>query len=200
MILPNVAFIGGGGELAYWLELKQIFTEVKVPFPVLLLRNSFVFVNKTQAEKWVESGFPIPALFTTPENLIQQLAKDNAGETLYLTAEIERLTHLYQQIYNQATGVDKSLSDHVNALKNTAIEKLQVLEKKMLRAEKRKYAESEYRIQQIRSQIFPNNQLQERVENMALWYATWGKEWLEVIYQHSQPIAAEFRIIILGEE
>ena len=200
MILPNVAFIGGGGELAYWLELKQIFTEVRVPFPVLLLRNSFVFVNKTQAEKWIATGFPIPALFKTPENLIQQLAKENAGETLYLTAEIERLTQLYQQIYNQAIGVDKSLSEHVNALKNAAIEKLQSLEKKMLRAEKRKYAESEYRIQQIRSHIFPNNQLQERVENMALWYATWGKEWLEVIYQHSQPIAADFRIIILSEE
>ena len=200
MILPNVAFIGGGGELAYWLELKQIFTEVKVPFPVLLLRNSFVFVNKTQAEKWLATGFPIHALFKTPENLIQQLAKENAGETLYLTEEIERITQLYQQIYNQATGVDKSLSDHVNALKNTAIEKLQALEKKMLRAEKRKYSESEYRIQQIRSNIFPNNQLQERVENMALWYANWGKQWVEVIYQHSQALATDFRIIILNEE
>jgi len=200
MILPNIAFIGGGGELAYWLELKHIFTEVSVPFPVLLLRNSFVLVNKTQAEKWVATGFPIPALFKKPENLIQQLAKDNAGDTLQLTTEIERLTQLYQQIHNQATNVDKSLSDHVNALKNSTIEKLQVLEKKMLRAEKRKYAESEYRIQQIRSHIFPNNQLQERVENMALWYATFGKEWLEVIYQHSQPVATDFRIIILGEE
>ena len=24
-ILPNLAFIGGGGELAYWLELKALF-------------------------------------------------------------------------------------------------------------------------------------------------------------------------------
>ena len=88
----------------------------------------------------------------------------------------------------------------MNALKNTAIEKLQALEKKMLRAEKRKYSESEYRIQQIRSNIFPNNQLQERVENMALWYANWGKQWVEVIYQHSQALATDFRIIILNEE
>ncbi|MEO6539365.1 MAG: bacillithiol biosynthesis cysteine-adding enzyme BshC, partial [Ferruginibacter sp.] len=42
MILPNIAFIGGGGEIAYWLELKNVFEAVQVPFPVLVLRNSFL--------------------------------------------------------------------------------------------------------------------------------------------------------------
>src|SRR4030095_581379 len=34
-ILPNIAFIGGGGELAYWLQLKGLFDHYKVPYPVL---------------------------------------------------------------------------------------------------------------------------------------------------------------------
>src|SRR5262249_10800100 len=42
MILPNVAFIGGGGELAYWLQYGELFAHYKVPFPVLVLRNSFL--------------------------------------------------------------------------------------------------------------------------------------------------------------
>src|SRR5690606_33901904 len=45
VILPNLCYIGGGGELAYWLELKALFEEVKIPFPVLLLRNSVVLVS-----------------------------------------------------------------------------------------------------------------------------------------------------------
>jgi uncharacterized protein YllA (UPF0747 family) len=40
-ILPNLAFIGGGGETAYWLQLKDLFKYYKVPFPMLVLRNSF---------------------------------------------------------------------------------------------------------------------------------------------------------------
>ncbi|MBK7291992.1 MAG: bacillithiol biosynthesis BshC [Chitinophagaceae bacterium] len=47
-ILPNIAFIGGGGETAYWLQLKSLFEHYKVPFPVLVLRNSFLLVE----EKW----------------------------------------------------------------------------------------------------------------------------------------------------
>jgi uncharacterized protein YllA (UPF0747 family) len=45
MILPNVAFIGGGGELAYWLELKKVFESAGALFPVIILRNSFALVD-----------------------------------------------------------------------------------------------------------------------------------------------------------
>src|SRR5205085_2094949 len=50
MILPDVAFIGGGGELAYWLELKDLFVHYNIPFPVLILRNSFAIINRQSNE------------------------------------------------------------------------------------------------------------------------------------------------------
>ena len=50
-ILPDIAFIGGGGELAYWLELKDLFNHYKVPYPVLILRNSFLVVENKWKEK-----------------------------------------------------------------------------------------------------------------------------------------------------
>ena len=62
-ILPNIAFIGGGGELAYWLELKDLFQYYNVPFPVLILRNSFLLVEKKWREKAGKLGFSIPDLF-----------------------------------------------------------------------------------------------------------------------------------------
>ena len=45
VILPNIAYIGGGGELAYWLELKSFFASQSIPFPLLVLRNSAVLVD-----------------------------------------------------------------------------------------------------------------------------------------------------------
>ncbi|MEO5909180.1 MAG: bacillithiol biosynthesis cysteine-adding enzyme BshC, partial [Ginsengibacter sp.] len=46
IILPDVAWIGGGGELAYWLQLKDLFKNNAVPYPVLIIRNSFLIVEK----------------------------------------------------------------------------------------------------------------------------------------------------------
>lgn len=200
MILPNIAFIGGGGELAYWLELKSIFTETAVPFPVLLLRNSFLLLTKTQETKWLQTGFSMQDIFQQPAALIKQLVIQQAGSSLSLQAEIQQLQQLYQEIAKRAYHIDKSLQPHAGALEKAAIEKIEELEKKMLRAEKRKYAENEYRIQVMREQLFPKNSLQERTENMALFYARWGKAWLDAIYRQSQPIAVNFGMIVLPND
>ena len=50
-ILPNVAFVGGGSEVAYWMELKDLFDAVHVPFPLVYLRNSVAFIGKKLAKK-----------------------------------------------------------------------------------------------------------------------------------------------------
>src|SRR6185436_12759892 len=45
-ILPNLAYIGGGGELAYWLERKTQFEHFGVPFPMLVRRNSVLWLDR----------------------------------------------------------------------------------------------------------------------------------------------------------
>src|SRR5476649_2133650 len=50
-ILPNIAYIGGGAEVVYWLELKSTFEYYKVDFPILILRNSGLIIPKQSASK-----------------------------------------------------------------------------------------------------------------------------------------------------
>ena len=75
MILPNIAFIGGGAEIAYWLELQHVFAAVKVPFPVLVLRNSFLLVEKSYKLKIKSLGFNAGDLFKTENELMNVLVK-----------------------------------------------------------------------------------------------------------------------------
>lgn len=51
VVLPNLCYIGGGGEIAYWLELKSFFEASQVPFPILLLRNSALLIPQKVKEK-----------------------------------------------------------------------------------------------------------------------------------------------------
>lgn len=51
VILPNLCYIGGGGELAYWLELKSFFESQHVTFPILLLRNSVLLATEKTSGK-----------------------------------------------------------------------------------------------------------------------------------------------------
>ncbi|MFI5141812.1 MAG: bacillithiol biosynthesis cysteine-adding enzyme BshC, partial [Bacteroidia bacterium] len=45
-ILPNVVYVGGPGELAYWLQYKAMFDEAKIAYPVLVPRNFIFYLDK----------------------------------------------------------------------------------------------------------------------------------------------------------
>src|SRR5438552_3046711 len=72
-ILPNIAFIGGGGELAYWLELKKVFETVAVPYPVLILRNSFLIAEQKWKQKIDELALAFEELFLSEHHLMNRI-------------------------------------------------------------------------------------------------------------------------------
>src|SRR5205085_4783484 len=83
-ILPNIAFIGGGGELAYWLELKAVFAAVNIPYPVLILRNSFLLMKQTQASNMRRLGFSATDLFQDEQTLLNKLVQRDSQQQLRL--------------------------------------------------------------------------------------------------------------------
>jgi bacillithiol biosynthesis cysteine-adding enzyme BshC len=195
MILPNIAFIGGGGELAYWLELKKVFQAVKVPFPVLILRNSFMIVNKKQAANISKLKFGPADLFEPENELIKELVNRESKLTLQLNEERASLQSLYDKIRLSATAVDISLKKHVDALATQALKRIVILEKKMLKAEKKKFAASQRQIINIKTALFPGGTLQERIDNLMPYYAIYGKDFLDMLYEHSTAIDQEFCIL-----
>src|SRR5688572_2527562 len=50
-ILPNIAYVRGGGEIAYWLERKTQFEEAGVHYPMLIRRNSLLVVDESTANQ-----------------------------------------------------------------------------------------------------------------------------------------------------
>ena len=70
VILPNLCYIGGGGEIAYWLELKSFFNAVKVTFPILLLRNSALLTTEKQVKKADKLGLTWSDLFSKQKDLV----------------------------------------------------------------------------------------------------------------------------------
>ncbi|MBL7758599.1 MAG: bacillithiol biosynthesis BshC, partial [Chitinophagaceae bacterium] len=88
-----------------------------------------------------------------------------------------------------------TLVAHVEALETKAVYRLQELEKKMLRAEKRKFASQQHQLQIIRQELFPGGGLQERTESFMQYYAQWGQSFIEALYQHSLSLEQEFVIV-----
>jgi bacillithiol biosynthesis cysteine-adding enzyme BshC len=199
-IIPSVVFVGGGGELAYWMELKNVFEQSGVDYPVIILRNSFLFINDKQAKQWASLEFNIEALFNSIQALEIAFVKTQSVENLALTEHIASLTDLYKVIQQDVIKIDSSLGDHALNLSVQAQKKLALLEKKMIRAEKRKQHTSLARIHNIKSELFPDNNLQERVENFSNWVGDFGWNWVEAILNNSNSVDASFTIIHVSKD
>lgn len=195
MILPNVAFIGGGGELAYWLELKDLFNHLHVPFPVLILRNSFLIVDKKSELLAAKLTIGTNSLFETEHEIMNRLVTRQSTLQLELKKEKESLSALYQQIKKVSASVDTTLGEHTQALHVQALHKIEKLEKKMLRAEKKKMEAEKRQVFKLKSSLFPNNSLQERVDNIIPYYARYGNGIIDLLYTHSLPLQQQFTIL-----
>ena len=194
-ILPNIIFIGGGGELAYWLELKDLFDHYQVPYPIHVLRNSFLIIEKKWLDKINKLGFKIEDIFLGEQELINWLVARDTDKKIQLNGTLFATEQLYEDIKKQAIAIDTTLEKHVDSLKTTTLHRLRELEKKMLRAEKRKFSDQQRQIQTIKANLFPKNGLQERYDNMLYYYAKWGHDFIQQLYDQSLTLEQEFVVL-----
>jgi bacillithiol biosynthesis cysteine-adding enzyme BshC len=195
IILPDVAWIGGGGELAYWLQLKNVFIHYNVPFPVLILRNSFLIVDQKASKLMRKLELDVHNVFGSEDQVENSLVKRDSKFVLDLKKEKEQFEKIYSEIISRVGLIDATLHAHVEALRTRQVKKLSALEKKMLRSEKRKFLAQKNQLDKLFSILFPAGGLQERIENFMLFYSLWGKDFFKILYDASLTLEQEFCII-----
>ena len=76
-----------------------------------------------------------------------------------------------------------------------ALNRVQKLEKKMQRAERKKHEDLKSGIAAIKQHLFPRGGLQERVENFATFYAQWGPQFIDALLENSLSLEQQFVIL-----
>ena len=199
MILPNIAFIGGGGELAYWLELKNVFETLGVPYPVLILRNSFLILENRAMQLLQKLRLNYEQIFLSEKKQLEFLLHSNTSHRMQLDTEVKEINEMYASIQETVAAIDPSLQAHVAALQAGVLKQLHKLEAKMLKAEKRHHTDRQNQLQKLRQLINPKNNLQERTSNFMPLFARYGKALLKVIVQHSYALETGFGILNITE-
>ncbi len=197
IILPNLCYIGGGGELAYWLELKSNFEANNVTFPILLLRNSVVTITLKQTEKADKLELSYADLFTNQQELFNKKTKEFSKFTIDFTEQKEALKKQFGALFEIANQTDKSFLGAVKAQEIKQTKGLENLEKRLLRAEKRIYNDRLQRILALQNEIFPHQSLQERKANFSEFYLEYGDTFMKKILSELKPLDQKFKVITL---
>ncbi|HXI00337.1 MAG TPA: bacillithiol biosynthesis cysteine-adding enzyme BshC [Sphingobacteriaceae bacterium] len=193
-ILPNIAYIGGGAEIIYWLQLKRNFDFYKIDFPVLILRNSALVVDEKFEKKLSKLGLSIKEIFKNSNQLKKEWTLEHSEHELKLVNEWQQLESVFKDIKNSVSLIDPTLGPSAEAIRTRLHKAVQRLEKKLLKAEKRNHSEVLGLIDNLKEQYFSHG-LQERHENFGLFYAKYGDEFIESLVKAFKPLDFKFTIL-----
>jgi len=195
MVLPNLAYIGGGGEIAYWLELKKAFENYKINFPILIVRNSLMWIDANTARKIDNIGLDIEELFEQEDQLLKNYVKENTEADLNLDHEKDEVAALFEKIRSRAIAIDPTLEQMVNGEMQKTINAVERIEAKIFKAEKKNYDISLNQIKSVKAKLFPEGILQERKDNFIPFYLKYGESFFEILLNELQPVERQFVII-----
>ncbi len=167
-ILPNAAYVGGPGELAYWLEYKAMFEEARIPYPVIVPRSFVLYVEKGLQQRMDKLNLKVEDFFGDKAALIKQYALKQ--EPFSVEKELEELERVFVNLKRSIASVDKTLEAATEAELQKGLKGIEALEQKAIRAIKQKSEQSINQIEAIYSRIFPGGVPQERGENFLRYY------------------------------
>ncbi|MFD1628360.1 bacillithiol biosynthesis cysteine-adding enzyme BshC [Pseudopedobacter beijingensis] len=194
-ILPNLAYIGGGAELVYWLQLKSNFDFYHIDFPILILRNSAMIANSRIKQKLSRLGLCYKDVFKSEKILTDEWVRKSSEHQLGIEDEWREIDCIFEKLKLRAHKIDPTLSPSTEAIKVRLEKAMSNLEKKLLKAEKKNHAEAIHNIKTIKEALFPYGGLQERKENFGMFYVKYGQEFIADLIKHLHPLDFKFTIL-----
>ncbi|NND35003.1 MAG: bacillithiol biosynthesis cysteine-adding enzyme BshC [Saprospiraceae bacterium] len=195
-VLPNLAYVGGGGELAYWLERKQQFQFFGINFPMLVRRDSCLWVDKGMVKKMNKLDLEISDFFQDEVQQIKTYVAKHAEHEFSLQEEKKQIEKVWQEIESKANAIDPTLKGAVASEASSQLKNLDKIEDRLRRAEKQKHDVALGQIKGIREKLYPEGGLQERYANFLEFYCRHSETYLDVLLEHFNPLDMRLKVII----
>lgn len=197
IILPNIAYIGGPSEVAYWLQLKAVFDFHKTFFPVVMSRNNAIIIDKGTAGKMERFKLTARDLFKDADELVKSYVISNDG-AIEFNVEKDKLKAVYDEISAKIKTIDTTLVALADAELQKQYNALKVIETKLIRAQKQKDETSVNQIKKIKEKLFPEGSLQERHDSFIPFYLQYGNEFFETLLREFDPL--EHKMAVISEQ
>lgn len=196
VVLPNLAYVGGNAEIMYWLELKNYFKQNEIPYPVLIPRNSVLFVSEKTKEKAAKFNLEVSDFLRNFSTISKDVLMKNNSILDRLNQQQQQLQQQFSGIAEIASETDVTFGNLVKAEETRQLKSFARMKKRLLRAEKIKQQEKLEQLENLFLRIHPGKTWQERQYNFSVFYADLGREWLQNCYremdvQQSELIIAE---------
>ena len=192
LVLPNLVTVGGGSELAYWLQLSEVFASFDLPMPMLKLRSSVLLISDKQQQKLKKLDISVADLFLPTNEMINRRVRQISNIDIDLGEFKAHLDQQFGALYALAQQTDPSFLGAVEAQEKKQKKGIDRLEKRLLKAQRIKLVDHVNRLTELQQQLFPMGDLQERRVNFAEFVLQFGDDFIPFLMKHIDPNEKDF--------
>jgi len=193
-VLPNISYIGGTNEIAYWFELKSLFSNYEVFFPQLIVRNSALWIGKGIRKKLNKFNLNEEDLFLNRQDVIRHYLSEKE-DTSTLDAKISKINKDYDELLKLCEKFDDELKwNVVNAAKEHQKD-LDKISKDLRKLVKKRNEKEVNQLHKVYDALFPKGIPQERHDNFLPFFLKHGFDWFDFIIDHLNPIERQVLIM-----
>jgi len=201
-IFPTIAYVAGPSEVAYFAQLQPLYSFFELSMPVIFPRGSFTVVEKKVKRVLDRCGLDFSNLLA---------GREGAVERAICRFEANPQNDPFPTIHQQIGATLNGLKDHLQQTDPTLIEALEKSWQKIsyqLNHLAGKYRQARHKRHQILinqldkvfNNLFPYNQLQERIINPFYYLFRYGEGFCKLIYKEIDLHRFDHKIIYLGFE
>jgi bacillithiol biosynthesis cysteine-adding enzyme BshC len=199
-LLPNVAYVAGPAEIAYFAQLRGVYEAFEIPMPAVLPRQSVTLVEKKIARVLEKYGLHLQDFWGgSAEELIGRVVKREAAEELFIPVSSARdeLSRRLAELKARATAIDPTLAGFIDKEQGRIFHQLEIIEKKLLQAVKRQNEILTQQITKAAHALYPNHHLQERELSFVPFLCKYGRGFVHGLHEQMAPMDFRHQIIEL---
>ncbi len=188
MILPGIAYIGGGAEVSYWMEINALFNQLHVPFPMLVRRDSAIWIKPHTTKLMSKVHVTVDDLFRGLHTAQERYLRHHQGEDWTMDKIRSEFEGVFENLFNEIEQIDHGLVKMAKGFQGQEKNFIDKLEVKLKKSIKSQHETAMNQIQKIWKDIFPNDGLQERNNNFMEIYNRLGPAFIDALVNHFDPL------------
>jgi bacillithiol biosynthesis cysteine-adding enzyme BshC len=195
-ILPNLAYVGGGAEMLYWLQLKGVFDAVNCTYPLIGVRNSVLLLDVAISKKISKLNLRPKDFFKNVEQIKKEYIEQNSGEELNLE-QLDSVSKKLGEIMGASiTKVNPSMESYAAAEITRLNKQIDGIKAKLVKMAKTNNEQAMKSIDHIKDRLFPEGKLQERSVNFFSFCPDGNfADRLDALYACLDPMVNDFIVV-----
>lgn len=175
-ILPTVAYVAGPGEVAYFAQMRNVYSFFDLVMPVVYPRSRVVLVEPKIAKILERYGLQVDDARKSRKELLEAVMAQKVPRPIVQSCDrkLDVMQMLLDEFRREVDEADPTLVEPIDKLKRKIGYEMDKLRDRLAQSQQEDHEVAQQQVEKLKAHLFPEGKDQERVFNVFPYLFSYG--------------------------